>query len=131
MKRHFVQFFSPGTFMAEQTDLSIDTWDVNQAMKMAHGIKERYDATPFGFKFITRERADDELDSKLVSKSGMYFLGGTILTLEEVKARNDPNDKILISNMEINEWDRIIENRNSWRSTQVFEKDSTLLEFVP
>jgi len=82
MKRHFVQFFSPGTFMAEQTDLSIDTWDVNQAMKMAHGIKERYDATPFGFKFITRERADDELDSKLVSKSGMYFLGGTILTLE-------------------------------------------------
>jgi hypothetical protein len=54
MKKHFVIFFSPGTFMAETTAKTIESWDTGKAIEMAREIKERYDATPYGFCFTTR-----------------------------------------------------------------------------
>lgn len=129
MKANFVIFFSPGTFVAESSMKPIDSWDVNKAMEMARSIKERYNATPYGFQFITKERKDDELDSKEVKRSNMYYLGGTILTLEEIKQKNNPSDRTLISNMECNGWDRVIENNNSWKWTQPLNKDDAVLQF--
>ena len=99
MKKHFVTFYSPGTMVAEGTTLPIEEWNVDRAVEMAKGIVERYGATPYGFRFSTRARTEDDLDSKVVEQSGMYFLGGKIETLEEVEARNDPNEAILRSNM--------------------------------
>lgn len=129
MKKHFVTFLSPGSFCSEQTQKPIDEWDVETAKDMVRNIKERHGATPYGFYFSTRERKDDELDSKVTKTSSMYYLGGKIETLAEVKARKDPNDKILISNMECNEWDRIITNTNSWKITQPLGKDDIVLEW--
>lgn len=64
----------------------------------------------------------------------MYYLGGEILTLQQIKDRENPKDRILITNMECNGWGRIIENRNSWLITQplrdgdiVLDWDSTLV----
>lgn len=128
MQKHFVIFFSPGTFIAEITTKSIDSWDVKQAVKMSKAIKERYDALPYGFCFTTRERKDDELDSKEIKRSGIYYLGGKILTLEDVKKRNDPKDHILISNMEGNGWDKIIQNDNSWQWVQPLFKNDHVLD---
>jgi len=127
MKKHFVIFFSPGTFVAEQSSKPIDSWDIAKAVEMSKDIKERYGATPYGFCFTTRERKDDELDSHEVERSGTYYLGGKILTIEDVKSRNDPKDHILISNMESNGWDKIVVNDNSWRWTQPLEKTDTIL----
>ncbi len=45
MQKHFVTFYSPGTFVSEETTNPIGSWDVAAAMKMAHGIVERYAAT--------------------------------------------------------------------------------------
>lgn len=129
MKRHFVTFFSPGTLFAEYTEKPIDSWDTAKAVKMARAIKERHGATPYGFQFTTRERKTKDLDSKVVKSSKMYYLGGKILTLAEIKARNDPNDRILISNMESNGYDRVIENRNSWKTVQPFQNGDKLLKF--
>jgi len=126
MERHFVIFFSPGTFCAEHTERPINSWDVDTAVEMAKGIKERHSAVPYGFQFITRARSDEELDSKVVRRSGTHFLGGEILTLEQVKARNDPKDKILIGNMEGNGWNRVVVNTNSWQWTQPFEDGDVL-----
>lgn len=130
MHRHFVAFYSPGTFVAENTQLPIDAWDVSVAKKMARGIIERHGATPYGFRFITRSRGDQDLDSRVTAKSGMYFLGGTVETLDDVKAR-EPKESILVSNMECNGWDRVITTTNGWKWTQTFEKDDVVLGWDP
>lgn len=129
MKQHFVTFFSPGTFFAEDTTKPIDAWDVEKAMEMARSITERYSAKPFGFRFTTRSRRDEELDSKVTAISPMYFLGGTVETLEQVKARATDEDRILVSNMECNGYKRIITNNNSWRWTQPLDDDDVVLEW--
>lgn len=130
MRQHFVTFYSPGTFVAETTEKPIASWDVPLAVKMAQEITERYNARPYAFRFTTRERADDELDSKVVAKSGMHFFGGKIETLAQVEARNDPKEEILRSNMRGNGWDRIYTTTNGWRWTQPIEKDDVVVEDV-
>jgi len=128
MKACFVIFFSPGTFCSEQTSMPIDSYDVDKAVEMAKEIVERYNARPYGFCFVTRERKETELDSRETHRSGMYYLGGKIETLAEVEARHDQRDEILLSNMRANNYDRIIVTNNSWRWTQPFHKDDTLLD---
>lgn len=129
MKKHFVTFFSPGTFIAETSSREVESWDVKAATDLARTIKERYGATPYGFQFTTRERGADDFNSRETERSPMYYLGGTILTLQDVKDRNDPKDSILISNMEYNGWERIIQNDNSWRSVQPLHEGDEILEF--
>lgn len=131
MQRHFVTFFSPGTFVAETTEKPVESWDVDAAVEMAHGITERYNATPYGFQFSTRSRGPDDLDSKVSARSPMYYLGGKVETLEEVEARNDPKEEILRSNMRGNGWHRIITNDNSWRTCRPLEEGDIVLDFTP
>lgn len=127
MKKHFVIFCSPGTLTAETSEKSIKSWNVDDAIKMSLEITERHGATPYGFYFITRERKSKDLDSKVVKNSGMYYLGGKIETLEEIKAKNNPEDKILISNMECNGYKKIVTNYNSYKWTQpLFDGDIVL-----
>ena len=120
MIKHYVIFYSPGSFVAERTDKEIDSWDVEKAKEMATEIKERHGARPYGFRFATRERGDNDFDSKETQRSKMYFLGGEVWTIDELKARNNPRDRILISNMENNNWPRVVINNNSWEWTQPF-----------
>jgi hypothetical protein len=127
MQQDFVTFLSPGTFVHEQTSKPIESWDVGTATRMAAEITERYNAKPFGFYFSTSRREDDELNSRQVARSAMYYLGGKIETLAEVKARNDPSERILVANMEGNGWDRIIVNTNSWKVTQPLEDGDVVL----
>lgn len=128
IEKHFVTYYSPGTFVAETSEEPIDRWDTNLAVRMARDIKERYNARPYGFRFSTRRREHDDLDSRVSEKSAMYYLGGKVETLEEVKARNDPNDRILISNMEGNGYKRIVTNTNSWKWTQPLHDDDVVLD---
>lgn len=127
MKKHFVTFLSPGTFVAEETTKEIDSWDVNKAIEMSKGIVERYNAIPYGFFFTTRERGESDFDSKETKRSNLYYLGGEILTLEQVKSRY-PDKDILISNMEINHYEKIVVNTNSWMCVRPLEKDDVILK---
>jgi len=127
MRQNFVVFFSPGTLVAEQSTKLINSWDIDKAIELSKDIKERYGALPYGFCFTTKERKDDELDSREVKRSSMYFLGGDTLTLEDIKRRNDPKDSILISNMEGNKWYKIVVNNNSWQWTQPLKKGDVVL----
>ena len=127
--KHCVTFLSPGTFVSEETTKEIVSWDVDLALEMVPNIKERYGATPYGFFFTTRERDEDDFDSHQTKKSNLYYLGGTISTLEEVRNRADPDDRILISNMENNGYDKIIVNTNSWKWTQPLRKGDIVLQY--
>lgn len=129
MKAHFVEFYSPGTMFAETTQAPVSSWNVDEAMKMAEGVRERHGATPYGFCFITREREDHELDSKESKRSNFYFLGGVVLSLQEVIDRNDPNDKCLISNMKSHKHEKVVINTNSWKWVQPLRKDDVVLNF--
>lgn len=131
MKKHFVTFLSPGTFVAESTTKEIEKWDPALAQKMANKIVERYNARPYGFYFTTKERGAKDFDSKETKRSKMYFLKGKVLTLEQVKARRKKEDDILISNMEGNHYDKIVECCNGYRSTHPFEKGDVVLEEIP
>lgn len=127
MEKHFVTFCSPGSFVSEKSTEEIDSWDVNIAVEKSRTVKERHGATPYGFYFTTRSRGDEDLDSRVTAKSNMYYLGGEILTLEEIKKQNNPEDRTLISNMEGNGWDKVVVNKNSYKWTAPLEKDDVVL----
>lgn len=129
MKKNFVVFLSPGTLVSEQTVKPITTWDIPKAIRWARKIKERHGAVPYGFYFSRRGRKPNELDSKEGTRSKMYYLGGKIYTLKEVKARKDPKDRILISNMENNDWNKIIVNNNSWKATLPFKQGDEVVNY--
>lgn len=127
MERHFVNFYSPGTFLAEETTKPIKSWDVEEAIRMSKDIIERHGARPYGFRFTTRSRSDDDLDSKNTASSPLYYLGGRIETIDEVRQRDDPKERVLLQNMESNRWDKIIVNDNSWRWTQPLQETDVVL----
>jgi hypothetical protein len=131
MEKHFVTFYSPGTFVSETTEQPIASWDVEIAKQMARDIRERYNAKPYGFRFSTRSRGDDDLDSKETASSPMHYLGGRIETRAEVEARNDPKEEILRANMRCNDIERIIVNDNSWRFTAALKPDDVVLDWHP
>lgn len=128
MFKHFVTFFSPGSFVPEQNQQEIASWDISEAVKIAGGINQRYGARPYAFRFHTMERGDKDFEPKRVNVSNLYYLGGRIETLAEVEARNDPKEEILRSNMRINKIARVITNDNSWRFTGEFSDGDVLLD---
>ena len=128
MKKHFVTFLSPGTLFSEQTTKEIASWDIDAAVEMSRHIIERYNAKPYGFVFTTREREPDDFDSQETGRSGTYFLGGDVLTLEQVKARNDPDDTTLIWNMEINGFEKVVVSCTPWKSTHPLYEGDVVLE---
>jgi len=131
MRKHFVIFFSPGTFVAETTQKPIESWDIDKAVKMSREITERYNAKPYGFCFVTRERKPRDLDSEEVERSTMYYLGGEVITLDELKAQNNSEYRILIENMECNGWNRVVVNKNSRKWTQPLNDGDTVLDYQP
>ena len=131
MQQHFVTFYSPGTFVAETTTKPIDTWGTDKAIEMARNVTERYGATPYAFRFSTRSRNDDELDSSVTDKSGFYYLGGKVETLEQVKARATEADRTLASSMESNGYDRIVTTTNGYSWTQPLRDGDVVLDYTP
>ena len=128
MKKHFVIFYSPGTFMAEQTTKPIEAWDIDAAVAMSATIEERHGATPYGFRFTTRARAEDELDSKEIGRSSMYYLQGKIRTYDEVVADNLEDEETLRWNMKTNGFDRIWQSTKGWKWTQPLRPDDVVLD---
>ncbi len=96
MTQHFVTFYSPGTFVHETSTEPISSWDVEAVKEMARSVKERYGATPFGFR---------------------------------VKARATEADRILVSNMESNQIERVVTNDNSWRIALPLKPDDVILQW--
>ena len=130
MKQDFVTFYSPDTFLAETTVKEVVSWDADVALAMMSKILERYGAKPYGFRFTTRERGPDDLDSSVVATGPMHYVGGKVETREEVEARNDPKEDVLRFNMRANDYRRIWISTQGWRWTQPLE-DSDIVHLEP
>ena len=137
VEKHYVSFLSPGSFVDEDTRKSIAGWDTAKAVKMAKTITERYNATPYAFFFttvLTAEAIDDGMGGKLkveereTARSGKHFLGGEIKSFDDVVKEGNPKDNILLSNMKCNDYPFVVENRNSWKAVQPFEKEDCVVD---
>jgi hypothetical protein len=135
--KHFVTFYSPGTLFAESSSKPIASWDPALAVGLAEVIRERYNAKPYGFKFETRIVADPiddgyggklHVESKMTRQSGMHFLGGTLVTYDEVVARNLDDEFILRTNMKCNGYWVVCVNVNSYKSTHPFDESDLLVD---
>ena len=127
VSKHFVTFYSPGTFVYEHTTKEIKSWDVDLAVKMSKKIKERYDAIPIFFQFSTRSRGKNDLDSKETKRSKRYYINCKVKTYQQIVERNDPNEEILRSNMRINKFDRIASPITGWKAAYPLEKGDVVL----
>lgn len=128
VSQHFVTFYSPGTFVAEESRRPIEAWDPQVALAMAGEVEERYGARPYGFRFTTRGRQADDLDSRETARSPMYYFGGKVETLAEIEARNLDDERILRSNMQSGGWDRVFVTTTGWKWTQPLGPDDVVLE---
>ena len=135
MKVYRVRFYSPGTFFAEESSREIDSWDTAKACEIANGIKERYEARPYAFRFetyLTSKPVPDgeggmlDVQPKRVEESGLHFLGGMLRTYDEV-VRDEP-DSILASNMRGNGYWIVCVNTNSFISTIPFDETDVVVD---
>jgi hypothetical protein len=135
-RKHFVNFVSPGTCFNEESTRPIESWDVAKAVEMSHEVTERYGAKPYAFHFLTMlvlppvadgEGGELNVEPKEVEKSDLYYLGGTVQTYDEIVARADKSNSVLISNMRCNGWWLVVENTNSWKTVRPFEKNHVIV----
>lgn len=134
-RKHFVEFFSPGTLFSESRSKPIDSWDCGTAVELSNGVTERHGAKPYGFRFKTMivaepipdgEGGELEVDSKEVATSGMHFLGGELKFYDDIP--DDHQHSILRSSMKCNDWPIVIENRNSFLTTMQFNDADCIVD---
>jgi len=135
MRKHYVEFFSPGTFFNESTLKPIDSWDIAKAVEMANETQERHGAKPYGFEFKTMLEQPDVSDGeggllpvmpKKVDESGLHWLGGELMLFHEISPSDDT--RILRDNMRCNRWPFVVVNNNSYRYTMQFDEDACIVD---
>ena len=127
IQKHFIRFVSPGTFVHEETEKEIDSWDVEKAKEMCKNIIERHNSHPFAFQFITKGRGENEFDSRVIAESGFYYINGIVKTLQEIENEQKPENETLLWNMCVNNWYRIVETRTPWKWTSVFNENDQIV----
>lgn len=114
MKKDFVTFYSPGTFVAEMTTKQVASWSIPKALKLMKDVKERHGAVPYGFRFTTKKRGLRDFEPKEVAKSGMYYVNCRVQTLDEIEKRGKKEELTLLQNMRSNGWDKIVTTKSGW-----------------
>ena len=103
MLKTYVEYLYPGIIVSEGDSKKIEKRDVELA-------KNEMPNNSFGFKFKERtevETTDGEiLFGNFKNESGWYYIGEEY-SLDRVR-KEKPNQRILISNMECNHWNRMV-----------------------
>lgn len=120
--RHVATFLQPGFFMPEESSKEVPTRDPSEVAKLAP-------AGTYCFTLHDKEDNGPDLgpDYRVVpvakNKSGRFYIGGTLHSLDEVTALGHD---ILASNMRANRWDRVIHcPTGNW---QPFTDDDIVIE---
>ncbi len=135
-KKIFAEYFSPGTMFAETSTRALDKGTVKEAVALSKEISERYGATPYAFDIVTKLGADPIDDgqggtmkvlSKEIGRKGRYFLGGEVITYDQVIAREGAGS-IWARNMRGNRDPVSVQNTNSFKSTQIFREQDVIVD---
>lgn len=107
-----VTYYSPGTLFAEVTVKKIPSGKnlLRNAVKEANKITERYGAKPYAFN----------------CKGRTYYLPHNKVIKKEDIPKTKENE-IIIGNCERNNYDKIVQTTEGWRSTQPFNKKDVVL----
>ena len=128
VSQHFVTFLTPGALVSNPSTRPIDRWDVTLAVNACKEMACRTNRMPpYAFFFTTRGRTTDELDSRETARSGRYFIHGRIETLQEVEDRADPGDNILLDNMRVNRWTKVVRNFPGYPWTTPLQEGDVVL----
>lgn len=120
MLKHYVTFLFPGSFYPEETIVQIDsresTFDI-PGNCFAYYLWDRIEVV----------QGDETLYGERKNKTGRFYFG-EVLTIDDVKSKY-PESKILISNMEMNNWKKIVRTRRG--NFQPIEAADTVLTGFP
>jgi len=100
MTKHYVEYLYPGMLFPEESIIEVPS----------------------------RDPADlniQELTGKPKNRSPKYYVRGEIFSVDDLKALNNPDLRILISNMEGNDWPNVIKCHTG--NYQPFEAEDILL----
>ncbi|PZM08070.1 hypothetical protein CPY51_30470 [Rhizobium tubonense] len=106
MSKEYAVFLFNGSFTNTERPVQVPCRDVDRATEIAQQLTLQYGAPPFAFHFESRV---DSLDS-IGNRSGLYYLGGTIQTLAEIRAECNPSNQRMIWNLEARGIDKIVTN---------------------
>lgn len=100
MTQIFIEYFYPGSFVSESTI----------EKRSNRNLPKRFPRGCYCFRFFETTEVKlkgEKLTGQPKNYSPKYFISGEALTLKQVRKKH-PEKHILISNMEINKWHRII-----------------------
>lgn len=116
--KHYVTFFYPGAFFAEESTVAVDSRD-----PAAVAVPE----TAFAFEFFDREEADvngEVLRGAPKNRSGRYYPGGRLMDVADILVF-EPNNSILVANMQANQWEHVVRTRAG--NYQPFKENDVLV----
>jgi hypothetical protein len=113
----YVRFLSPGSFCANEWTMPVESADPSAVVwpenAYAFTIHERVDM---------RDGAETFKGEAKQIGPVYYHPDSKVVTKEEIAAKGDPRDRILLSNMQCNGWPAVIESRwGNW--PQPYEAD--------
>lgn len=114
--KHYVCFLSPGSLFPNEQRIEVASREE----------KVLAPTNCFAYYFFDREEIEkggEKLVGKEKNKSGRFYFG-TVMTAEEIEA-DEGDNKILLSNMSINNWPKVVKTRMG--NYQPLEKGDTVL----
>jgi hypothetical protein len=123
-------FLFPGSLFPEESEREVDTKDPKAVAKLAPKGAFCFVLQGWVTKTTTVNGEDFEKTERDGKGTGRFYLGGTVYTLAQLKAKfgSDPDKRILISNIEGNDWGKAIQCRTgNW---QPFTDQDVLLDIA-
>ena len=117
MLKHYVTFLYPGIFLSEESSKEVKSRD------------EKFEVPKTCFAYYFWDREEQEIRGEILkgeakNKSGLFYFG-ELMTVKDVEEKL-PKERVLLSNMRSNNWDKIVRTRRG--NFQPFNKGDKILQ---
>lgn len=122
---HFIKFHLPGDVVPTTLSPRIPSWDIPTAITLADA---RAILRPYAFQFVTLGRDHHALERREMAASQMYYLGGTVMDLEELRDMGTPLAVELAETMAKHNFTHVIRTRDG--KLRLLPPDAVVLDYV-